>query len=164
MVVRHNRDVHLLEDTCKAAALRGGSPSGDSAGGALGVLLHAGRQANCGNVGSHAYWSLEGEHANVVVDVPAVVVLVQTNVRHSERCLVRIVLVEVVASHLNSKLGCEHAVTAVSGSDDLVGSNDRSSAHQAATDSTGQHDLVGELSRVGISASNNPASTPGQGS
>merc|ERR1719234_1129586 len=106
---------------------------------------------------------IEGEHANVVVDVPAVVVLVQTNVRHGERCLVRIVLVEVVASNLNSKLGCGHTVTAVSGSDDLVGSNDRSSAHQASTVSTGQHDLVGELSRVGISAYENPATTPGQG-
>merc|ERR1719234_868695 len=90
--------------------------------------------------------------------------LFMSTVRHSERGLVRIVLVEVVASHLNSKLGCGHAVTAVSSSDDLVGSNDGSSAHQAATDSAGQHDLVGELSRVGISASDNPAASPGQGS
>ena len=32
--------------------------------------------------------ALEGEHANVVVDVPAVVVLVQADVRHGERSLV----------------------------------------------------------------------------
>merc|ERR1719249_17805 len=107
--------------------------------------------------------ALEGEHANVVVDVPAVIVLVQTNVRHGKRLLVRIVLVEVVASHLNSQLVCGHAVTAMAGSDDLVGANNGTSAHETSTHSTGQHDLVGELSRVGISASDNPASTPGQG-
>merc|ERR1719341_410425 len=106
--------------------------------------------------------ALESEHANVVVDVPAVVVLVQADVRHGERSLVRIVLVEVVASNLNSQLGCRHTFTAMPGSDDLVGANDGSAAHEAATDSTGQHDLVGELSRVGISASDNPATSPGQ--
>merc|ERR1712154_671734 len=74
-----------------------------------------------------------------------------------------IVLVQVVASDLNSQLGGGHTVAAMSGSDDLVGANDGSAAHEAATHSTGQHDLVGELSRVGISASDNPATAPGQG-
>merc|ERR1712062_460044 len=54
VLVRHNRDVDLLENTGKASTLRGGSPSGNSADGALGVLFHAGGQANCSNVGSHA--------------------------------------------------------------------------------------------------------------
>ena len=78
----------LLENTSKASTLRGGSPSGNSADGALSVpgqdqdedqaedqdqdenqdedededdphhnlnlLFHAGGQANCSNVGSHA--------------------------------------------------------------------------------------------------------------
>merc|ERR1712176_42017 len=54
VLVRHNRDVDLLENTGKASTLRGGSPSGNSADGSLGVLFHAGGQANCSNVGSHA--------------------------------------------------------------------------------------------------------------
>merc|ERR1712126_679151 len=76
--------------------------------------------ADSSNVGSHGDRALEREHADVVVDVPAVVVLVQAHVGHGERLLVRIVLIEVVASHLNSQLVCGHTIAAMSGSDDLV--------------------------------------------
>ena len=55
----------------------------------LNLLFHAGGQADCSNVGSHGDRALEGEHADVVVDVPAVVVLVQANVGHCERLLVQ---------------------------------------------------------------------------
>merc|ERR1712241_1400021 len=161
--VRHNGDIDLLQNTGKASTLSCGSPAGHSADGALVVLLHAVGNADCCDVGSHADCALEGEHTNVVVDVEAVLLLVKADVGHGERLLVRIVLIEVVAANLNSQLGRGHTVTAVSSSDDLVGSNDGASAHKRTTDSTGQHDLVRELSRISISASHDPAATSGQG-
>merc|ERR1712077_165142 len=42
MIIGHNGDVDLLENTGKASTLSGGSPPGNGADGALGVLLHAG--------------------------------------------------------------------------------------------------------------------------
>ena len=67
-VIKSSND--LLENTGEASTLSGGSPSGNGADGALGVpghnedqdqdhddlnlLFHAGGQADCSNVGSHA--------------------------------------------------------------------------------------------------------------
>merc|ERR1719323_1802033 len=153
VLIRHNRDVDLLEDASQAASLSGGAPAAHGADGAFVVLLHAVGDADGTNVGSHADGSIKSEHADVVVDVEAVVVLVEPDLGHSEGLLVRIVLVQVVAAHLDSKFVCGHAVTAVSSSDDLVGADNGATAHQGAADSAGEHDLVGELSRVGIGAS-----------
>merc|ERR1719394_1433891 len=163
VLVRHNRDVDLLEDASQAASLSGGAPTAHGADRALVVLFHAVGDADGANVGSHADGSIKSEHANVVVDVEAVVVLVEPDLGHGEGLLVRIVLVQVVAAHLDSELGSGHAVTAVSSSDDLVGTYDGAATHQGAANSTGEHDLVGELSRVGIGASHNPAASSGQG-
>ena len=119
--------------------------------------------------------------------------LIQLRSMWKKSDLVRIVLIEVVASHLNSQLGCRHTekvkliklgwdilrwreiklggdklheraqiakrtedkvendfspVAAMSGSDDLVRPNDGSAAHEAATDSTGQHDLHANCQNV----------------
>merc|ERR1719209_2425577 len=163
VLVRHNRDVDLLEDASQAASLSGGAPAAHGADRALVVLLHAVGDADGANVGSHADCAIKSKHADVVVDVEAVVVLVEPDLGHGEGLLVRIVLVQVVAAHLDSELGSGHAVTAVSSGDDLVGAHNGAAAHQGTTDSAGEHDLVGELSRVGIGASHNPAATSGQG-
>merc|ERR1712122_278408 len=157
VLVRHNGDVDLLEDASQAASLGGGSPPAHGADRALVVLLHAVGDADGANVGSHADGSIKSKHADVVVDVEAVVVLVEPHLGHGKGLLVRIVLVQVVAAHLASKFVGGHAVTAVSSSDDLVGADNGATAHQGTTDSAGEHDLVGELSRVGIGASHNPA-------
>merc|ERR1711936_621707 len=126
-------------------------------------LSHAVGDADGANVGSHADGSIKSEHADVVVDVEDVVVLVEPDLGHGEGLLVRTILVQIVAAHLNSELGSGHAVTAVSSGDHLVGAHNGAATHQGTTDSAGEHDLVGELSRVGIGASHNPAASSGQG-
>merc|ERR1719431_1736727 len=161
VVVRDHGDGHLLEDPGEGAALGGGAPPGHDAAGALIVLLHGGGDGDGADVGAHGDGALEGEHADVVVDGPAVVLLVQAHVRHREGLLVRVVLVEVVAADLHAELVGGHSVTAVAGGDHLVGSNDGAAAHEAAAHTTGQHDLVGELPRVGVGAPDDPVPPAG---
>ena len=84
VIITHNGDRDLLEDTGQRSALGGGSPSGNGAHGSFGVLLVGGGQADGGNMGSHGGGSLKLEQTDVVVDVPAIVVLVHNNTGNLE--------------------------------------------------------------------------------
>jgi len=83
---------------------------------------------------------------------------------HSDVSLVGILLVQVVAANPDSQSAGRLTVTAVSGSDDPVGSDKGSSTHErAANSSSEQSNLVRELPRVGLSATYNSAASTSHG-
>merc|ERR1711874_516518 len=85
VVVAHHGNINLHQDAGEAAAAAGGSPAGDGAHGAGGVLLSVVGNADGSN---HAAAEVSGllqvEDADVVGDGPAVVVLVEVVVAHSD--------------------------------------------------------------------------------
>merc|ERR1712172_83219 len=108
--------------------------------------------------------AVEEQQTDVVVDVAAVVVLVQFHLSHCKRLLVWILTVELMTADHNTQLGRRHPVTTVAGSDDDIRGNKGSTTHEAATHPPGQHDLVRELAPRSISAANNSATSAVQGS
>merc|ERR1740128_1037033 len=163
VIITHNGDRDLLEDTGQGSALGGGSPSGNGAHGSFRVLLVGGGQADGCNMGSHGGGGLELKQTDVVVDVPAIVVLVHNNTGNLDILLVIIVRVEVVGANSNTQPGGRLTVTAVGSGDNPVGADQGATAHEGTVGSTTeQHDLVGELAVVSILATNNLATSTAQ--
>jgi hypothetical protein len=73
---------HLLEDLGETAALGGGAPAGDGAHGAAGVLFHVGGEADGAHVLAEGGRLGQLQQADVILDRPAVIVLVQLHGLH----------------------------------------------------------------------------------
>jgi len=83
---------------------------------------------------------------------------------HSNVSLVGILLVQVVAANPDSQSAGGLTVTAMSSSDDPISADKGSSTHKGATHSSSeQSDLVRELPRVGLSASDNSTASTSHG-
>ena len=102
-IISIRKKCYLLKDRGKTATLWGGSPAGNNAVGALIVLLVLVGQGDGGNIGSQGGWGLQLQQADVVLNVEAVIVLVEDNGLDLDVLLVRVGLVEVVAADSNSQ-------------------------------------------------------------
>merc|ERR1719436_438239 len=144
VIVADHGDVDLHEGAGQAAAAAGGAPAGDGAHGAGGVLLSVIGDADGSNhAAAEVGGLLQVEDADVVGDGPAVVVLVEPHLGHSNVLLLGVVLVEVVVAHSDSQPAGGLSVTAVTSGHNLHGADQRSSAHQGTSDSSSeQSDLV----------------------
>merc|ERR1719436_1864470 len=165
VVVAHHGNINLHQDAGEAAAAAGGSPAGDGAHGAGGVLLSVVGNADGPNhAAAEVGGLLQVEDADVVGDGPAVVVLVEPHLGHSNVLLLGVVLVEVVVAHSDSESAGGLSVTAVASGHNLHGADQRPSAHQRATNSTSeQSDLVRELPGSGLGTSDDLTTSSGHG-
>ena len=68
---------HLLENLGKAATLSGSSPASDSAHGATRVLLMVSRETNGSNVGVEGHRGGKLQQADVVLNGPGIIRLMQ---------------------------------------------------------------------------------------
>ena len=103
---------YLLEDPRQVAALAGGAPAGDGAGGAALVLLALGGQGDGAHMLSEGGRLLQLQQADVVGDGPAVVLLVQVDRFDGNVLLVGVHGVEVVAAHAHTQVPRRHPVGA----------------------------------------------------
>merc|ERR1719436_984983 len=139
VIVADHGDVDLHEGAGQAAAAAGGAPAGDGAHGAGGVLLSViGNADGPDHAAAEVGGLLQVEDADVVGDGPAVVVLVEPHLGHSNVLLLGVVLVEVVVAHSDSESAGGLSVTAVAGGHNLHGADQRPSAHQGTSDSSSE--------------------------
>merc|ERR1712115_621601 len=107
--------------------------------------------------------AIKFQKTDVVADGPGVILFVEHNLGDSNVSLVGVILVEVVVSNTDSEPAGALSITAVAGCDNHVLSYKRSSTHQRSTNtSTKKSNLVGELSSISLSSSNNPSTSSAQ--
>merc|ERR1712212_1199291 len=160
LLVRHHRHLHLLQSLSQMATLGCGSPSGYCAHGSLIVFGVRLWQFTGLPMVTHSRLVLQLQQADIVLNDPAVVVLMPDDRLYSNVLLVLIVVVELVVANCHSKVLRLLVMTAVASCDHPSGGDQRAAAHQTAVHTTSQQgDLVGELTVLGVLASNDSAST-----
>merc|ERR1719182_1123101 len=109
VVIADHGDIDLHEDTGETATAAGGSPPGDSAGGAGAVLLSViGQPDGVNDAAAEVGGLLQVEDAAVVLGV-------EVDLGHSNVHLVRVVRVEVVVANSDSQSAGGLSITAVTG-------------------------------------------------
>merc|ERR1719483_1417464 len=164
VIITDHRDSDLHQDLAKAAALGGGSPSRHGAVSSCWVLLSVRWQADGPDVrAAEVSHAVNLQKTDVIVDGPGVIVLMEHDGLDSKVHLIRIIFIEVVVAHTDSQPAGGLPITAVTIGNNHVLGNERSTAHQRSTNtSTEEHNLVGELSWVSLSSSDNLSTTSGQ--